>query len=105
MSQLDLGRILGSQDGSEISRYEKGLRLPPEKHLAILEKIFNVSRFDLFPGLADSDNTLRERVAALLNQVQRKNVVGINKKVLAFKAVLVRLDLSGEGFRENEAAD
>ena len=67
-TQTFLGMLLGGKDGSEISRYERGIRKPGPINLAMLEIIFGVSRHELFPGIVEVDpGQIHQRVITVLN--------------------------------------
>jgi len=51
LSQRELAFLLGSHDGGQVSRYEKGHRLPPLRTALAYTTIFGVSLGALFSGI------------------------------------------------------
>jgi len=51
LTQNEVGFLLGSQNGGQVSRYEKRHRLPPLETALACEEIFGVPVSELFAGI------------------------------------------------------
>ena len=54
LTQQEVGYLLGSETGAQVSRYEKRRRLPPLETALAYEEIFGVPVSELFAGIRQS---------------------------------------------------
>jgi hypothetical protein len=65
--------LLGSQDGAQVSRYEKGHRLPPLRTALAYPTIFGVSLGMLFSGIQIGvDKEIMSRIKKLRTKLEKR---------------------------------
>ena len=70
LSQAQLGMLLGDERVSQVSRYERGLRLPDLETVLAYEAIFGVHARDLFAGLFEEiERRTHERARLLAEEL------------------------------------
>ncbi len=73
LSQSDVAFLLGSEDGGQISRYEKGHRIPTLPTAIAFTTIFDVSQDVLFSGIqVGVDSEVLSRIRKLRNQLEKR---------------------------------
>src|SRR6202021_2301881 len=73
LSQSDVAFLLGSQDAAQLSRYEKGHRLPKLQTAIALEAIFGVSVGTLFSGIQiEAGSKISTRMKLLPTRLEQK---------------------------------
>jgi transcriptional regulator with XRE-family HTH domain len=68
LTQSELGFLLGCQDESKVSRYERGARLPTLENAFAYEAVFGAPSRELFAGIYDQTLTTVQERAKLLAQ-------------------------------------
>src|SRR5712692_379483 len=80
LSQSEVAFLLGSHDGGQVSRYEKGHRLPPLRTALAFTTILGVSLGTLFSGIQLSvDKEIIPRTAKLRAKLERGRGHGKDK--------------------------
>ena len=75
LSQSEVAFLLGSEDGGQVSRYEKGHRLPTLRTALAFTTIFGVSLSILFSGIQIGiDSEVLLRIKQLRAQLEKKRV-------------------------------
>lgn len=83
LSQSEVAFLLGSKDGSQLSRYEKHHRIPPLHVALALEGIFGVRAAELFAGLYDSVmSEVSKRIEKFGRELRKQTARGANRKKL-----------------------
>jgi transcriptional regulator with XRE-family HTH domain len=73
LTQQEVAFLLGSEDGTQVSRYEKRRRLPPLETALACEEIYGVPVAELFAGVRQAvGRDIGKRRVALRAQVQAK---------------------------------
>jgi transcriptional regulator with XRE-family HTH domain len=86
LSQQEVAFLLGCEDGTVVSRYEKRRRLPPIDTALACEEIFGVPVGELFVGMRQSvGKDIAKRRLELRSRLQAKTVRGAAAQVAAHK--------------------
>ncbi len=86
LSQNEVAFLLGSHDGGQVSRYEKGHRLPPLRTALAFTAILGVSIGTLFSGIQLSvDKEIITRTAKLRSKLEKSREHGKDKASAARK--------------------
>jgi transcriptional regulator with XRE-family HTH domain len=86
LSQQEVAFLLGCEDGTVVSRYEKRRRLPPIETALACEEIFGVPVADLFVGTRRSvRKDIAQRRMELRSRLQAKTLKGSAAQVTAHK--------------------
>jgi transcriptional regulator with XRE-family HTH domain len=86
LSQEEVGFLLGCEDGTLVSRYEKRRRLPPIKTLLACEEIFGAPIAELFAGMQQSvKKDVARRRLELMSKLQAKALKGSAAQTNAYK--------------------
>jgi transcriptional regulator with XRE-family HTH domain len=73
LTQSDVAFLLGSHDGAQVSRYEKGHHLPPLRTALAYATIFGVSLGNLFSGVQlGVRKDIAPRVKKLRTQLEKR---------------------------------
>jgi transcriptional regulator with XRE-family HTH domain len=86
LSQQEVAFLLGCDDGTLVSRYEKRRRLPPIETALACEEIFGVPLAELFAGMRQSvGKDIAKRRMELRSRLQAKILTGSAAQVTAHK--------------------
>jgi transcriptional regulator with XRE-family HTH domain len=86
LSQEEVAFLLGSEDGSQISRYEKRHRLPPLETALACEAIFGIPVSELFAGVREGiAKDIEKRRAELKHRLQVESPEGSAALLTAHK--------------------
>jgi transcriptional regulator with XRE-family HTH domain len=86
LSQQEVAFLLGCEDGTLVSRYEKRRRLPPIETALACEEIFGAPVAELFAGMRQSvRNDIAKRRLELRSRLQAKALTGGAAQVAAHK--------------------
>lgn len=86
LSQQEVAFLLGCEDGTLVSRYEKRRRLPPIETALACEEIFGVPVAELFVGMRQSvGKDIAKRRLELRSRLQAKTLKGSAAQVTAHK--------------------
>lgn len=86
LSQQEVAFLLGCEDGTLVSRYEKRRRLPPIETALACEEIFGTPVAELFAGMRQSvRNDIAKRRLELRSRLQAKTLKGSAAQVAAHK--------------------
>jgi transcriptional regulator with XRE-family HTH domain len=86
LSQQEVAFLLGCEDGTVVSRYEKRRRLPPIETALACEEIFGVPVGELFVGMRQSvGKDIAKRRTELRSRLQGKTLRGSAAQVAAHK--------------------
>jgi len=86
LSQQEVAFLLGCEDGTLVSRYEKRRRLPPIETALACEEIFGAPVAELFAGMRQSvKKDIAKRRLELKSKLQAKTLKGCAAQVAAHK--------------------
>ena len=86
LSQQEVAFLLGCEDGTLVSRYEKRRRVPPIKTLLACEEIFGAPVAELFAGMRQSvKKDVARRRLELMSKLQAKALKGSAAQMNAYK--------------------
>lgn len=86
LSQDEVAFMLGCENGTQVSRYEKRRRLPPLETALACEAIFGVPVAELFVGMRQSvGKDIAKRRLELRSRLQAKTLKGSAAQVAAHK--------------------
>src|SRR5712692_5609597 len=86
LTQQEVAFLLGCEDGTLVSRYEKRRRLPPIETALACEEIFGVPVAELFAGMRQSvGKDVAKRRFELMSQLQGKVLKGSAAQMNAYK--------------------
>jgi transcriptional regulator with XRE-family HTH domain len=92
LTQYELAFLLGTEDGTQVSRYERLSRRPNFRTALGLQAIFGVSVDKLAPGIyAEVDRNIVRRARLLSRQLARQSDSARTKRKLRFlRSVMAR---------------
>lgn len=74
LTQQDFAFLLGVKDGAQVSRYEKGHRLPPLRTALVCEAVLGVEVSELFAGIrAAVENDVVSRIEQFKANMAKAN--------------------------------
>lgn len=85
LTQEDMAFLIGSDDGSTISRYERGMREPSLRAAFAYEVAFGVAARELLPGVYEEvEHETKKRARLLLERAEGKKgrLVWYKRKML-----------------------
>lgn len=86
LSQQEVGFLLGCEDGTLLSRYEKRHRLPPLETALACEEVFGIPIAELFAGMRLSvKKDIAKRRSELMSRLQAKALKGSAAQMNAYK--------------------
>ncbi len=86
LSQQEVAFLLGCEDGTLVSRYEKRRRLPPIETALACEEIFGVPFAELFAGMRQSvGKDVAKRRLELKLRLESKALKGSAAQINAYK--------------------
>ncbi len=86
ISQHELGKIVGYEDGGSVARHEKRLALPPLLIALGYEAVFQVPASEIFPGIRRTVETgVEERLAEFENSLRERSGYGVEASATARK--------------------
>ena len=86
LSQQEVAFLLGCEDGTLVSRYEKRRRMPPIETALACEEIFGVPVAELFPGMRQSiKKDIAKRRLELRSRLQAKTLKGSAAQIATHK--------------------
>jgi transcriptional regulator with XRE-family HTH domain len=86
LTQREVAFLLGFENGNQVSRYEKRLRLPPLETALACEAIFGVPIAELFAGIRQRvGNNIDQRRLELKARLQAKPAQDRRARVTAHK--------------------
>ena len=91
LKQGELGRLLGFQTGTIVSRFERGVQNPTLENAYAFEIIFGTAPIELFPGLhAEVGRNVIGRVRTLYDELQGNTSSETQLKLDLFEDVFER---------------